>query len=368
MKILVIDNSALRLNDNHYYCQCNTGAFSKELSSLGNEISWFQQVRRGLPHVGNFDITYHKMKVYSYLRKRCKIYSYVVGLFVGFKAILDNDFVYMFYPNNYWFILTLCILLRKPYGIYIRGMVGINSPRSAFLYRHAKVILTVSNAFTEQIKKVAPKTTVETIRPMVDIDEHDKYERAFTQVPLNFNISFLARIDRDKGLYELLNAVKALKNKPLPKFVLNIYGDGQDSEWLKILIKQLGVVDSVNFRGAVKGKDNLLNVYRSADIYVLPTYHEGFPRTLYEAMISGTPIVTTMVGGIPGLMRDNVNCLAIETHSVESIVEKLTFLLNSYSTVAPRIVNEAYKTVLPVINSSRPSHAYLLHSYIKNIC
>lgn len=364
MQILLIDNSALKRKDSEFFCNKKTGEFADELQGFGHIVTWFQMFQQGVPPVGSYDLTGHGMSVVAIVPRRQKFWTYFIGLFKGIGAINHSDFVYMFYPNSFWFLLLICIILRKPYGLYIRGMVGINSARSSFLYRHAKVILTVSTAFTNQIKKLAPKAIVETIRPMVDIDEFDLHERTFPEVHPVFNITFLARIDRDKGLYELLSAIKILSKMQLPKFVLNIYGDGHDSEWLKNLISQLDINNIVTFCGAVKGKENLLNVYRNADIYILPTYHEGFPRTLYEAMISGVPIITTLVGGIPGLMSNNVNCIAIESRSVESIVEKLSDLLLHYNEIAPRIVNEAFRTVLPIIDSARPSHAQLLHSFI----
>lgn len=364
MQILIIDNSALKQNNSTVSCNKKTGEFAGELQEKGHIISWLQLVQPGIPPVGSFDITGHGMQVFAIVPRRLKIMTYIQVLLKGIKAIWKSDFVYMFYPSSFWFLLLICILLRKPFGLYIRGMVGIDSKRSQFIYRHACVVLTVSKAFTEKIKKAAPKTVVDTIRPMVDIDEKDLYNRSFSQIPSIFNVLFLARIDRDKGLQELLDAVKELTSYSLPPFALNIFGDGHDNEWLKGLIRQLGIEDKVKLCGAVKGKDNLLNVYRSADIYVLPTYHEGFPRTLYEAMISGVPIITTLVGGIPGLMHDGVNCIAIQPRSVESITEKLSYLLLHYQEVAPEIVSGAYKTVLPVIDSARPSHAQLLDTYI----
>lgn len=366
MKILVIDNASIKYDDGHYYCNKSTGEFAFELMKENQKVEWLQIVQKGMPAVGSFDLTAHSIIVHSIKNRSKKYFTYIGGFFWGVKAVLKNDFTYMFYPNSFWFLLLICILFRKPYGFYIRGMVGVESRKSKFLYRHAKVILTVADYFTKSIKRIAPHTIVDTIRPMVDINEKDIYKRSFDSSPQKFNLLFLARIDRQKGLEELILAVKKLKEMDIPDFILNVYGNGQDSLWLEQKIKNLDMNSHVIMHGSVIGKDNILNVYRNADVYILPTYHEGFPRTLYEAMINGVPIITTLVGGISGLMKDGINCLAIEPRSVDSIVRCLSNLLLNYTDIAPNMVSEGYKTVLPIISHQRPSHSQLLQLYINN--
>ncbi|MFO7735332.1 MAG: glycosyltransferase family 4 protein, partial [bacterium] len=67
-------------------------------------------------------------------------------------------------------------------------------------------------------------------------------------------------------------------------------------------------------------------LFRNADIYVFPSYHEGFPRVLYEAMTFSVPIVTTDIPGTEGVMKDSENCLKVKPKSdeeLENAVEKL---------------------------------------------
>src|SRR5690606_31957169 len=115
---------------------------------------------------------------------------------------------------------------------------------------------------------------------------------------------------------------------------------------------KIGISESINFKGAVFDTQKIKDFYLKADIYILPTYHEGFPRTLYEAMIYGTPIITTFVGGIPYLMKDKFNCLKIEPKSVESIVDALVYSINNYEKMLDCAKN-AQTTVKPIIRSSR---------------
>ena len=122
----------------------------------------------------------------------------------------------------------------------------------------------------------------------------------------------------------------------------------------------------MSFIGAVDDMDKLTDFYKTSDVYILPTYHEGFPRTLYEAMIFGTPIITTFVGGISGLMKDGYNCKRIEPKSVDSIVVGLEFAFNNYDKMI-QYAGNGQKTVIKIIDSSRLTHAEHLNQIIKSV-
>ena len=64
------------------------------------------------------------------------------------------------------------------------------------------------------------------------------------------------------------------------------------------------LTDIIFFHGRDKYGAPLFNFYRKSDIFIHPTYHEGFPRVLWEAAVNCSPIVTTSVGGIPNLLQN----------------------------------------------------------------
>src|SRR5690606_36274729 len=127
-------------------------------------------------------------------------------------------------------------------------------------------------------------------------------------------------------------------------FHLQIVGDGSYLDDLKKMAYELKIEEKVDFLGAYNDLELIKSVYLESDVYILPTYHEGFPRTLYEAMIFGTPIITTFVGGIPGIMKDGFNCLKIEPKSVDSIVDQLLLLMRDYQ-IGAKIAGNGLKTV-----------------------
>ncbi len=105
----------------------------------------------------------------------------------------------------------------------------------------------------------------------------------------------------------------------------------------------LGVDDRVRLLGAVP-LDRLLPLYRSYDLFVLPTLPgEGIPRVLLEAMTSGLPVVTTRVAGIPSLVTDEVNGLLVDDPTASAIADAVARLLADAS-LRQRLIASGYET------------------------
>lgn len=106
-------------------------------------------------------------------------------------------------------------------------------------------------------------------------------------------ILFLSRVHVKKGINFLIEAVTALKDE-LSGYVVKIAGPGEESyiKELKELAERLGVGDMVEFVGSVFG-DRKYDLYREADVFVLPTHSENFGIVVTEALACGTPVITT---------------------------------------------------------------------------
>lgn len=343
------------------YCVEGTGRFAKELVSLGHDVTMFGQNLKDPASISDFDIEANGINTQSYRRRKIKILDYLILYFHAFVAAKKSDFVYLFYPTSYRYLILAFALFNIKYGLYVRGTIGIDSHVSKLIYKYASFACTVSDVFTNIVNSVN-KGAAQTIKPMTPYSERDIIDRDY-KTPSVFNILVLCRIEREKGICELLNAIALLHRFTNDSYHLSIVGDGGYLAESRKIVEALGIEEDVSFIGAVSGKDEKRRWFEKSDIYILPTYHEGFPRTLYEAMIYGTPIITTMVGGIPALMEDGVNCLAIDKQSVTSIVEKLRYAMDNYDRMIQCALN-AKDTVSKVIDSQRPSHAQVVHHAI----
>jgi glycosyltransferase involved in cell wall biosynthesis len=112
-----------------------------------------------------------------------------------------------------------------------------------------------------------------------------------------FTILFLARIEKNKGIYEALETYRILKSRHSALRLL-VAGDGPDLENARRVAP-----DGVTFAGHIEG-DAKSAAFNMACAYLFPSYHEGLPISVLEAMSHGLPVVTTRVGGLPDFFVD----------------------------------------------------------------
>lgn len=137
---------------------------------------------------------------------------------------------------------------------------------------------------------------------------------------------FVARLAELKGVRDLLHAVAGLRNE-FPEISLTIAGDGPSRSRFEALTQQLGLDDVVTFTGYVSPQ-TVTNELAAADVLVLPSYAEGVPVTLMEAMALGRPVVATQVGGVSELVEDEVNGLIVRPGDVDGLARALGRLLS----------------------------------------
>lgn len=364
MKILITNNSGITRNSNDFFVDLRTGNFALELQKLSHEVTFFGQfvpISKDTNHT--FGVIANGLQVSGTKRRKNKLVNYIALYLLSIKAIYKADFVYIFYPNALKYTAFIAKLLNKKYGLYIRGMDDLKGTIPHLLYKGSYCVFTVSDYFTDYINNICKLKLASTIRPMILMNNEDIISDRFYHPKTVYKILFLGRITKEKGLVELLNAISILKEKKV-KFHLYLVGQGESADELKQQVDTLKISDFVTFVGGIYESSEIRKCYIEADIFIIPTYHEGFPRSLYEAMTCGTPIITTFVGGISSLMKNKVNCLEIKPYSTESIVDALFFAFNNYEEVGLYAKNGT-KLIKEILNGTRPSHAEDLNKEIK---
>jgi glycosyltransferase involved in cell wall biosynthesis len=136
-------------------------------------------------------------------------------------------------------------------------------------------------------------------------------------------VLFLGRLEQSKGVFDLLEAISALR-AAIPDVHLLCAGEG-DRHAVERYAERLGISDAVRFTGWVSpsGKRALLE---SAAAFVLPSYSAGLPVSLLEAMAAGVPVVASPIGGIPEVVVDAVTGFLVapgDTQTLERLLRKL---------------------------------------------
>lgn len=138
-------------------------------------------------------------------------------------------------------------------------------------------------------------------------------------------ILFLARIEEAKGIYESIEAFAQLKNK-YPDCKLSIAGDGRETEKVKEFIKEKNI-SGISFFGHVSGEQKT-ECYKKSHIYIFPSYSEGMPNSVLEAMIFGLPVVTRRVGGLVDFFENDVNGYFTDSKDPKVFFEYMDKLLS----------------------------------------
>lgn len=134
-------------------------------------------------------------------------------------------------------------------------------------------------------------------------------------------ILFLSRVHVKKGINFLIKAVARLKNE-LQGYTVNIAGEGDDGyiSELKSLVLELGVADIVKFVGGVYGNEKW-QLFKHADVFILPTHSENFGIVVAESLACGTPVITTK--GTPWQDLENYHCGCWTEVGINATVEAL---------------------------------------------
>jgi glycosyltransferase involved in cell wall biosynthesis len=137
-------------------------------------------------------------------------------------------------------------------------------------------------------------------------------------------ILFAGLLTENKGVFDLISIVPELANK-IPSVRVLLAGTG-DLKKIDSLVKSHGVAGSVQLLGWLD-PEHLIGLYHQSHLFVLPSYYEGLPMVILEAMACGLPIVSTKVGGIPELIEEGQNGHLINPGDRKALLEILITLL-----------------------------------------
>lgn len=186
----------------------------------------------------------------------------------------------------------------------------------------------------------------------------EKFEQIKTAKKIR--ILFLARLLREKGVFETVEAFEYLLKK-FKNIELIVAGDGKDYDELKTRVEGN---ENIIVAGYVQGEDKI-DLFRKSHIYCFPTYYgEGLPTSILEAMAFGLPVITTDVGGLKEFFQDEKMGFFVNPKDVRQLSEKLELLiLDSNKVIKIGKYNYQYANdkLLNIVVAER------MYQYIKSI-
>ena len=132
---------------------------------------------------------------------------------------------------------------------------------------------------------------------------------------------YAGNIILQKGVYELIDAFDRLRAGNTA-VALVLCGSGTEAHRLRILVEQRSLEGLVLQAGQVAPTE-MHKWMQASDVFVLPSYHEGMPNAVMEAMACGLPVISTGVGGLPDAVGDSDGAILIEPRTVDPLVEAM---------------------------------------------
>lgn len=188
------------------------------------------------------------------------------------------------------------------------------------MFRNADKILCLNKTCQHNIWKLTGAHAQVLYNPTVLHEPVEPQAKADGTV----NFLFMGRLGKRKGVYDLIEAARYIT---APNVKIHLYGDGE-IEQVRKKIEEAGVSERVQLQGWISGGEKE-NVFRAAQVLLLPSYNEGLPMSVLEALSYGMPVISTPVGGTPDAVKDGVNGYLIEPGNAKALAEKIDALAQS---------------------------------------
>lgn len=348
IRLAVVGNGGTAVDaTGRFYVNRHTVRFLMALAYRGYEVTYLEP-HTLRDHLGSMQ----DMELPGNLVRAVAVDKYSpVRLWRAFRTLCRADLVYIFYPGTVPTLAArICRLFRIPYAIYLRGSRFEDSGVDANNLRAARFICCViglDGRANWLNRHVIP------IRPMVDLNANDALKRDFVaRGEQPWRMLFVGRLEADKGVPELIRAAELLQVRGF-RFSLTLVGNGP---LYKELAGRFGDRPGAAIRisGYVDNKTELHAMFEAADIFVLPTRHEGFPRVLFEAMMKSNVILTTFVGGIPELLQDGYNAWRLPVGDAAGIADVIVAAVADRAHM--QTLADAGNATVQQVLASRPTH------------
>lgn len=328
---------------------------AKKLVESGIEVHVLTQHNPGTPYEELMDGIYvHRFKWmepkefkalvhFKGLKDNLRLVTYVISLFFMLIKIvkrykIDIVHAHSVIPTGLVGVIVAKIL-RCPSIITSHGM-DINNFDANSIYGHmisfslnqCKKVIAVSGDLAEKMKFlginedkiVIVRNAVDTERfkPSKNMELRHKYLIGENEIL----ILFVGYLDIFKGIFQLVDAFHEI-NKENKNVKLMMVGTGPKEKELKNKVSQWNLESYVIFTGAVPNTE-IHSYYQMADVFVLPSYTEGFPLSILEAMGCGLPVVVTNVGGIREVIKNGENGFIIPPKNRTILTAKLRIFIN----------------------------------------
>jgi glycosyltransferase involved in cell wall biosynthesis len=198
------------------------------------------------------------------------------------------------------------------------------------LLKLASIIVVLSDQQYEPFRKIGLNGKVRRIPNMIDSQRVSgiRRDRRPFRLPEKHRIVLLVapHLFKEKGVYEFIHAADwILRRYTGVTFV--VVGSGGEEENLRTFCGRKNLTAHIRFLGNLSHRD-VLSLMAVSDIFVLPSWSEGFPMVVLEAMAVGLPVVSTNVGALPEIIHEGIQGYLVAPLDVKSLRHRISRLLD----------------------------------------
>jgi glycosyltransferase involved in cell wall biosynthesis len=273
----------------------------------------------------------YSKRVYAAIRKYPQhlIYSQGLSVWYNIKNIQQRLLVNPHGLEPYQVITLKEKLISIPFKIIFK-----------YIFDHSAVVISLGGTLTSILKTQLKNndTEVVTIPNGVNASDYNHKEKKFNL--LRLNLLFVARFAHNKGIHILLQAIKELNEEGWEdKLVFNLGGKGPLFEHYRNKCNY----KNVNYLGFILD-EQLIDLYKKADVFVFPTLFEGMPTVVLEAMSFGLPVIVSNVGATAELV-DGENGYLIAENSVSQLKAAIIDFYHRDDASKAQLSNASFKKV-----------------------
>lgn len=198
-----------------------------------------------------------------------------------------------------------------------------------FILRQCKGVIILSKEW-EVLLEFVPQVRICYIPNGIDVKLYSQLPRPRQDADGKVNILYMGHVTREKGLFDLVQATQIICGRSTG-FIVNIVGEvliNDELHAMNELINSNDLQEKIKIFNPEYGRKQI-DRFESADIFVLPSYHEGMPMSVIEAMAAGLPVVASNVGGIPDLIEDGMTGKLVIPGDVQGLSSSLLELVEN---------------------------------------
>ncbi len=326
--------------------QCNTLSIvlvNSDMSSKGGISSVIQSITRTNRKIGS-PVRLILLKTSHYKEKELfaeiSLLIYSIAKFISILLFNKIDIVHIhssaflsFYRKSIFFLLAKIFGKKTIFHLHSSKFreffITPNRFQNAFIrlvFKHSNLVIALCHDWETKLKHRYTFKSITTVHNPISIQDYTVTNKEQI-ADETLRVLFLAFLIPSKGVMDIISIAKRLKESGDHKVEVIIGGKGELEPTLLDAIEHHQLQNIIHFKGWVSG-DYKTQLLASSDVFFLPSYNEGMPISILEAMCNGLAIVATAIAGVPDLVKNGLNGYMKKPGDIDGFYEVLTQLAN----------------------------------------